>query len=338
MQFNCEFCNKNYKSYQSLWNHLKKIHNEENINICKKSKNYPCSVCHKKFSRIDSLKYHKENNCKIKLDSVQEEINSLKKKIEKLENKPSVIDNSQNNKNSLNNINSNNKMVNFIYINKTGNENIHELNDKETNEIFDKEISCVVSLIKLINFNERLPHNHSFCTKSLEGKYLLTYNTEESKVESTRKKYFYQDLLEKSIEKMELLYKRNRSKMSINKQKQIEDTIERLNEIKNSDYSNKILKEIKNKLIEVSYNNRETVLNTWNNPNYQTVGKIINDAKLEDKYLKELSCCDTGKKTSKYGPGSDTNSESDTDTESEIYNKDKNGKPNLLFRAHIKKL
>ena len=65
------------------------------------------------------------------------------------------------------------------------------------------------------------PANHSFCAKSLEGKYLLVYNTDESKIESTRKKYFYQDLLTSAINKMDNLYTNNKTKLNKDKQKKI---------------------------------------------------------------------------------------------------------------------
>lgn len=127
-------------------------------------------------------------------------------------------------------------------------------------------------LIKSINFNERLPSNHSFCTKSLEGKYLLTYDTEESKIISTRKKYFYQEVLENSVNMMELLYKARKDKLSKDQQKNMLDTIERLKEIKEGTLCNKTLIELKNKLTEISCNNRKTVLKTWEDPKNKLEG------------------------------------------------------------------
>ena len=31
MSYSCDQCNKNYKTYQSIWNHNKKFHNNQNI-------------------------------------------------------------------------------------------------------------------------------------------------------------------------------------------------------------------------------------------------------------------------------------------------------------------
>ena len=74
------------------------------------------------------------------------------------------------------------------------------------------------------------------------------------------------------------------------KQLKVENTIQSLKEIKDRDLSNKVLKEIKNKLIEISYNRRETVLNTRDNPN----NNIKPNLKLnDDELLKQLEDCDT---------------------------------------------
>jgi hypothetical protein len=339
--FECELCNKKYKSYQSLWNHNKKIHQDKHINITKKERNYSCPNCQKKFTRKDSLTNHIKDTCKNHTQEIKNEIIELKKKIEILENENKIMKCTNTKNINSCNINSNNKITNYFYINKTGNENILELNDSEINEVFDKEISGVVTLIKFINFNERLPNNHSFCTKSLEGKYLLTYNTDDSKIESTRKKYFYQELLENGIDKIEKLYKLRKNKLPKNKQNQMEDTINRLKEIKNSDFSNKILKEIKNKLIELSYNKREIVLNTWNNPNHKTTGSLEDNDKLLTKYLEELANCDTGKNDNNLinnNKDYETDSETSTDSESSIDDNTHKKHHNILSRKKNKKI
>ncbi len=287
MSYKCTICNKDYKSHQSLWNHNNKFHNNNIISNKKIIGEFKCNNCNKTFTRKNNMINHMKIYCKQKLSMVEEN-NKLKKEIEIL--KKQIIANPPNNTVNINNgtINNINNINNVIYINKTGTESLLELTDKETSEIFNKEITGVVALIKFINFNERLPSNHSFCTKSLEGKYMLTYNTEESKIESTRKKYFYQELISKAVEKMELLYKGCKNKFPKEKQIKIEDTIYRLNEIKDRDFSDKILKEIKNELIQLSYNCRFTVLNTWGN--YKTEGKNADDIErhFTDKQLAEF--------------------------------------------------
>jgi len=312
MLYNCEICNKDYKSYQSLWNHNKIKHSDLSLKISNKECKFSCELCNKKFTRNDNLKYHKNNTCKINNET--NKINILEGKIEQLENKINKISNTSNNTLN-NNSNVNNGTVN-IYINKTGTENVLELNDSEKNEIFNKELSGIVSFIKFINFNERLPNNHSFCAKSLEGKYLLSYNTEEEKIESVRKKYFYHELLNNSVEKMEILYKSCKNNFTKEKQLKVENTIQSLKEIKDRDLSNKVLKEIKNKLIEISYNRRDTVLNTWDNPNNNIQPSKIMD---DDELLKQLEDCDTsGNDSNCFLPinnSDDTSSDSESDND-----------------------
>jgi hypothetical protein len=297
MDFSCSVCNKSYKSYQSVWNHKKRFHSEENDYIDNKKRNFSCPNCNKKFTRKDSMSYHIKTSCAIKKTN-DDKITKLEKQVAELQ------------KLVLENTNTKNSNINNGTINKIGTENLLELNDKETSEIFSKEISGVVSLIKYINFNERLPSNHNFCTKSLEGKYMLTYNTEESKIESTRKKYFYQELLSTAVTKMELLYMKHKNKFAKDKQVKIEDTINRLKEIKDRDFSDKILREIKNQLIQLSYNCRNTVLNTW--VNHKTEGKVVEEEKEQeftDKQLEEFE--------NMFIEGDDINtSDSDSDSDS----------------------
>jgi hypothetical protein len=277
MSFECKYCGNLYKSLQSYRNHIKIKHSDIKKD---NNKQHNCEYCNKKFSRKTNLRVHINNSCKNKVLTIQptqtidlqNQINELKKELVELKNtkvKPGII-------NITNNITNNGTIINnTIYINKTGTENLLDLTDKECDEIFSKEISSVVSLIKHINFNKRLPSNHSFCSKSLEGKYLLSYDIEKSTPESLRKKYFCQELVENTVARLEILYEMHKIKMSKLKQLKIESNIKILKDIKNRNYSDKILKELKNQIIELSYNNKETILNTWKN--HKTVGKKINN-------------------------------------------------------------
>lgn len=288
MDYLCNICNTSYKTTKTLLNHNNKFHNTDNKLI------FNCSYCDSKFTRKNNMVNHIKIKCKNKKEIdhktlIEMQLIEMQKKIEVLENNNKV----QSKTNINNGIINNGTINNVIYINKTGTENLLELTEQETKEIFSKEITGVVSLIKFINFNERLPSNHSFCTKSLEGKYLLKYNTEESKIESTRKKYFYHELLSTAVDKMDLLYKVCKNKFSKDKQQKIEDTIFRLKDIKDRDFSDKILKEIQNQLIQLSYNCRNIVLNTWENNKIE--GKIIDNSLelLDDLFIDDNNSSDS---------------------------------------------
>ena len=306
MEFFCKLCEKKYKSYQSLWNHNNKFHQELNIQIINDNKidsKFKCTYCNMGFKYNHSMKIHMEKSCKRKgaimeqNKNIIEENNKLKKEVELLKQqiKPSIKNNGTINGN-VNNGTINNTINNTIYINKTGTENLLELNEMEVNEIFNNNISGIISLIKFINFNERLPANHSFCTKSLEGKYMLVYNNDTSKIESSRKKYFYQDLLTGAINKMEKLYLDNKNKLKKEKQVQINNTILTLKNLNIGKLSNKLLIEMKNKLVELSYNCRDTVLKTWDNNNLKSVETDDNYSEYFCDIVKDtIEICDKAK-------------------------------------------
>ena len=76
MDFFCSICNKHFKSYQSIWNHNKKFHTENNI--YNKDKQFFCDKCNKKFTRKHNLTLHLHNTCK-GANTNQEIIHDIKK-------------------------------------------------------------------------------------------------------------------------------------------------------------------------------------------------------------------------------------------------------------------
>ena len=277
MEYNCKICKRNYSSYQSLWIHNKKYHNPQNphtgVNHPQKSSSVQppnntdkltCNICSKIFSRIDNLKRHQLKCKKNKFDKYDQELDILKQKINKLENKSE-------NKIKINNINKNKingNMINTnITINKTGAENINLLNYEDVSIIFDNEISSVIKLIELVNFNENAPDNHSFCSTNLDSAYLSFYNTDTNSINKERKRYFFEEVICKSIQNHEILYSKFKNKFNIIKQKQIEDNIYSLKKIKENSFSSKIMGEMIRKLNLISYNNRDLIQTTWTNSN-----------------------------------------------------------------------
>ena len=99
MSFKCNTCNKDYKSYQSLWNHNKKIHtiinndvkvlsnkNElpsNNVNKLSNDK-LTCVNCNKKFNNRQAKWVHFKKCNTLKKDMVKQEIDELKKQNEEL--------------------------------------------------------------------------------------------------------------------------------------------------------------------------------------------------------------------------------------------------------------
>jgi hypothetical protein len=80
IEYKCKVCNKQYKTYQTLWKHNKKFHDLNTINnnhstiinqpniIINQSKN-ECNYCKKIFSHYNN-KWRHEKKCKIKHDEL----------------------------------------------------------------------------------------------------------------------------------------------------------------------------------------------------------------------------------------------------------------------------
>lgn len=275
MENKCKICDKLYASYQSLWNHCKKYHNNSDITkyaiSMPKVVIYTCKYCKKEYNNKTS-KYKHQIKCYDKTTEIEKLKIEFTTKIEQLE----KTVNKKTNKKIINNTN-NGTVINNIMINKIGTENLLEFNDNEISQIFNKELEGIITFIELLNFNERLPQNHNYCTTSLESKYLSKYNDETKMIEKDRKKYFFDKLLNTTIDRIQILYNNNKNKFPKSKQKQIENNIINLKTFKNYDFNNKLLKEMINKMNLVSYNKRKLVQKTWHE-----------DSDSDDDFQKDL--------------------------------------------------
>jgi hypothetical protein len=288
MNFACTICNKKYLSYNSLWRHNKIKHNSivsqishavsqispivsqinpsvSQINPSILDNNYKCKHCNKIYSNRNS-KYKHQIKCKNSI------ITLLNNKVNELENKitNNKINESENNiidKNIITNKNNkiNNGIVNHITINKMGSEKLEDLTNKDINNIFSKEIESIFTFIELLNFNIGIPENHNHCVTNLESKYLSIYNSNTKKIEKDRKKYFFDALLCKSIDRMNILFNNNKNKFTSKKQNKISNTIDTLNKLKDSYYNPKLFNELIHKLNLLAYNNKNIIIDTWNN-------------------------------------------------------------------------
>jgi hypothetical protein len=74
---------------------------------------------------------------------------------------------------------------------------------------------------------------------------------------------YTKEVICKSIQNHEILYKKFKSKFNSEKRKQIEDNIENLKMIKANSFNSKIMGELIRKLNLISYNNRDLIQDTW---------------------------------------------------------------------------
>jgi len=328
MEFKCKICNKIYKSYQSLWNHNHKYHDNENHNPPQSdhilphfdhknphstTNNLSCNHCNKIFSRIDSLNRHIKT-CKIKNDQEVISKSNLEETIKKI-----IKNEMKNNKKSTTNIRVNGNIIGTnhdsgpkIIINKTGSENIDHITYNEVSTIFDNEISSVIKLIELVNFNECKPENHSFCSTALESPYLSFYNTNTNTVNKERKRYFFEEVICKSIQNHEILYGKFKNKFNSIKRKQIEDNIYNLKKIKENSFNSKIIGEMIRNLNLLSYNNRDLVQDTWIGKKYDHESdEEFMAMLLDDSETQKILKAETEAKSNKYDSSNDSSDSDD---------------------------
>ena len=340
MEHYCKKCNKVYSSYQSLWIHNKKYHSydsnqkvtnessQSNPKVTNESSqsNLKCKYCSKIF-KFKQGKWRHEQKCENK-DDIKKN-NEIKFELVEIKNKIIKLENKKHNK-ITNNIKVNGNIFNGnkmdvgpkIIINKTGSENINQITYDEVSTIFDNEISSVVKLIELVNFNENKPENHSFCSTALESPYLSFYNTDTNTVNKERKRYFFEEVICKSIQNHEILYSKFKNKFNSIKRKQIEDNIYNLKKIKENSFNSKIISEMIRNLNLLSYNNRDLVQETWTGRKYQHESdEEFMAMLLDDPETQRILKVEAEAKANKYDSNSDS-SDSD-DRPKLLFNRDK---------------
>jgi len=318
--------NHNHKYHDNPHNHNDNLDNHsdnqsDNLNNHIKLKQYYCGKCNKEFSQFQNRWRH-EKNCKeiskneiINNQNLKQEIIELKNKVQKLE---------KNNKKSTTNIKVNRNIIGTnndsgpkIIINKTGTENIDQLTYNEVSAIFDNEISSVIKLIELVNFNECKPENHSFCSTALESPYLSFYNTDTNTVNKERKRYFFEEVICKSIQNHEILYGKFKNKFNSIKRKQIEDNIYNLKKIKENSFNSKIIGEMIRNLNLLSYNNRDLVQDTWIGKKYDHESdEEFMEMLLDDPETQKILKAEAVAKANKYDSSSDS---SDSDNRPKLF-------------------
>ncbi len=203
--YSCEKCNLKFKTYNGFWKHNKNKHNDPATNTDTTYK-HKCSYCTNTYKHKQS-KWAHERTCKaskeVNFETLQKELNEVKTELDRVKNKPATIINNNNiNKGTIN------RGPVYNFLTKPGEENINMLSETEIEYIMEQEMNCLITLVELVNFNEKHPENHSFCNTALNDKYISTMNTETMTIEKQRKKDFFDMTLSNGIRNMKLLYEK----------------------------------------------------------------------------------------------------------------------------------
>jgi hypothetical protein len=209
MEFKCNHCNNIYKSYQSRWNHVKRVHNVEDKSTDKSDdkpvisldkqikKNYNCSYCKQSYKHYQSRWKH-EQKCKSKETINQQIINN----------------NTTNNNNiqnaAINNGNINNDNRKQVIINNFGENNLECITEQFKKKLlkeflFEEDyVNPIPLVIEKINFNPKYKENKADLIR--KNKFFLT-SPDNAKISNLKSKvgYKYTEGKWKAVEKDKLL-------------------------------------------------------------------------------------------------------------------------------------
>jgi len=175
MNFNCELCNKVFKSKSGLWKHNLK-HTIKNTT----NKTYDCRYCNRKFN-IKQTRWAHEQKCKqTNPVPLEEQVKKLTEKVKNLEDKPNITNNTTNNTNNIQ-----------LIINARGTEDIGKLTFEEYREILNKKLNCITHMAEKLNFNKSIPENHSYCVTAINDKHATVINPETNTISKTDKESLF---------------------------------------------------------------------------------------------------------------------------------------------------
>ena len=242
----CNKCNKYFSSNNSLWEHNKKFHKNNN--------KLKCDYCNKEFSFRQGKHVHMKK-CKIKYDeniketALKEEINKMKKEMEEL--KQQLIINGNNN--TINN-NSNNTTHNIIQLVAYGKENIDDVfTKKEQKDILKHKCNAIEKITKEIHCNDKFPQCRNIFITNLKDNIAYTYDDEYKDFIAVDKNKTLEDLIRKKAGNMETFLKNNEFDLKENFRNKIEEIIDRAS--MDDDFISAVRKEIELLL----YNNRNKI-------------------------------------------------------------------------------
>ena len=276
----CQYCNKEYASYASRSNHVKKYHKQTTLNHSSETSNctsklpqkevnihkniLACSFCNKELSRLDNLKRH-EKKCKEqnKVSSVTEDLKKeneeIKKELSELKTllmksmkiHPKTLQkiNSQLNNNGI--INNNNFVI------QIGNENFNNvLSEKEKIFLLNKYANSVVEMVKMVHISDKdkFKQFKSMYITNLQNNVAYKYDDGSKKFIAVTKNELLESIIDNRLADIENFHQDYKEKITPFTSKQITKFIERMTDEKE-------YKDIKKEEIKFAiYNGREEII------------------------------------------------------------------------------
>lgn len=264
--FYCLECKRNYKSYQSLWNHNKKFHvksepkNNQNEHFLKNTepKNnqnehfnvinnqtdntnfFHCKYCNKEYKYSQSKNRHQkkcENDLKIKNQILEKNINEMKNEFKKQlqtmkDEMMEIIKKScKMHPKTLQKINNqlNNCNITNINIVQLGKEDIvNTLSQKEKIGILNNCYQSIEKLIEYVHFNPKYPQFKNIAITNLKDEYAYRYDEIENKFMACKKEELLEDLFDNRTIDLEEILDENTELITNVKASKIKTLLEKL--------------------------------------------------------------------------------------------------------------
>ena len=289
MEFKCEHCDKIYKSYQSRWNHMNKIHNthvsqklanvshdvsQKLANVSQRTGStqeddgYSCKYCDKNYKhRSSKSKHEKKCNRSSKNNQLNDIINVMKKQNDELKEMlqkalkihPRTLQ--KINKQLINNGTIQNNTINIVPL---GSENLNQIfTDKEKLAILNKKYNSINELINRVHI---LPDNRynqfkNVYITNLQNDIAYEYNNTIKQFQAVDKNELLEKLIDKRMIDIETFALELDEKNNL--PPELSELIDKFTEQMWSENSELKLKKIKQVKL-LLYNNRDTIKENLN--------------------------------------------------------------------------
>ena len=249
----CSICGKKYSSRQSLYNHKKRMHPENNTTFPTFSNlnttqiqpkiqhnttqiQPTCKYCNKSFAFSQS-KYRHQKKCKYNTDinyiSKQEHLEELQKLKEELTAQftkmlnEKTIGNTNNNTMKIGDHNTDITTQNNYTIIQLGKEDVlGTITQKEKLKILNERYKSVLELVKLMHCSGKYPQFNNSIISSLKSPFALTYNEKEDQFVTTDKDELVSDIVSYRTTNVEEILEENKGKVSKQTNKKVKELIE----------------------------------------------------------------------------------------------------------------
>jgi hypothetical protein len=272
----CKHCNKEFASYSSRSNHVKKYHTNDvtksvtyvtkNVTKCNKNvkdNGYNCKYCNEQFNTRQTRWRH-EKICQVE-DKNPDEIKELKKENEEMkkqmqELKDLIQKSMKIHPKTLQKINNqlnNNGVINNNFVVQLGYEDFDKvLSEKEKIGLLNKHSNSVVEMVKMVHINpsDKYKQYKSMYITNLQNNVAYKYDDDCKKFIAVSKSDLLESIIDNRLADIESFHEDYKDKITPFTSKHIQKFIERMS-------NEKEYKDVKKEELKFAiYNGREEII------------------------------------------------------------------------------